>query len=200
MTTFTHMLGAALLAGGLCSAATAQTTVLHFAGTCDNALCTGAGADGTTPATVSASIVLTDLAWVASGAGFEASFTDASDFAYTGPRSFARAETSDVVPESIVFFSNSASVEGIVDFDIRYAGGSAYFAGDASGWGLGTFLSVGGVDMPINFESSTVAGHWTAAAVPEPSSLALLSGGLGVLAWRTGRRRGLARPARPAAA
>ena len=129
--------GVVLLAAVLSVPAQAADTVLSFAGTCQNKLCLASGADGSAPATVSARITLSDLTWVASGSGFEASFTDIKAFAYTGPKAFALADSSDVVADRSVFFSRSASVDGIVDFDITYAGGSAYFAGDALGWGWG---------------------------------------------------------------
>jgi len=185
---FARCRGLVLLAAMLSVQAQAADTVLSFVGTCQNSLCSASGADGSTPATVLARITLSDLTWVASGTGFEASFTDVKDFAYTGPKAFALAATSDVVADQSVLFSTTASVDGIRDFDITYAGGSAYFAGDATGWGLGIYfpLVVGGVIVPtpLNVESSTLAGQWRVSAVPEPAALGLLCAGLGLLGWR----------------
>lgn len=191
--------GLVVLAAMVCAQAQAADTVLSFVGTCQNSLCSASGADGSTPATVSARITLSDLTWVASGTGFEASFTDAKDFAYTGPKAFALPGTSDVAADRSVFFSTTASVDGLRDFDITYAGGSAFFAGDATGWGLGIYvpLVVGDVIVPtpLNVESSTLAGQWRVSAVPEPAALGLLGAGLGLLAWRGRAWRGQ-RPAR----
>jgi len=196
---FARCRGLAVLVVMLSGQAQAADTVLRFVGTCQNSLCSASGADGSAPATVSARITLVDLSWVASGTGFEASFSDVKDFAYTGPKAFALPGTSEVVADRSVFFSTTASVDGLRDFDITYAGGSAFFAGDATGWGLGIYLPlvVGGVIVPtpLNVESSTLAGQWRVSAVPEPAALGLFCGGLALLGWR-GRR---AVPARLAA-
>lgn len=181
------ILALSLLIAGLGNAAHAADTVLKFSGTCDNATCSSAGANGTVPATVSAQITLSDLTWVAQDNLFAASFTAAKDFSYQGPAKFVHAENSGLMEAKTSFLSKNASVAGITDFDIIFADGGAYFAGDSTGFGLGSFVVVI-LPIPINFESSTQAGLWAVASVPEPESYAMLLAGLGLLGLKSRRR------------
>lgn len=182
---------AVLLATLAAAPARAEDTVLTFSGACDNSRCRGNGVDGTTPAHATATITLSDLAWEAAGDGWVATFSDAFDLGYQGAASFLIPGSTEVDASRTRFFSRSASVDGIVEFDITWGvGGGGYLAGDATGWGLGvySYVDVGGVPIPLpmNLESSTVAGVWqeAAAVVPEPASAGLLSAGLVLLAWR----------------
>lgn len=182
------ILAISLMIAGLSNSALASDTVLNFFGTCDNDLCTSSGANGTVPATVTASITLTDLTWIAQNGVFVADFSSVKNFSYQGPKKFALANTSGVSMAGTEFISSTASVEGMSSFDISYADGAAFFAGDTTGWGLGFYLATSGGYLPMNFESSTRSGQWTVASVPEPESYALFLAGLGLMGAVARRR------------
>lgn len=162
----------------------AADTVLQFSGLCDNNTCSSLGPNGTTPAHAVASVTLSDLGWVADGGLYYATFSAVKNFSYTGPAKYALAANSSPILNGTGFVSTSASVEGITEFNIHYADGAAFFAGDQAGWGLGFYYQ----GLPMMFESSTQAGQWRVSAVPEPESYAMLMIGLGLVGW-VGRRR-----------
>ena len=131
------ILAFSIVVAGLSNSALAADTVLSFYGACDNDKCKSYGVDGSAPASAVASITLTDLAWVAQGNSFVASFSAVKDFSYSGPQQHVAANSSGVELAGTGFSSSSASVAGINSFEISYADGAGFFAGDDTGWGLG---------------------------------------------------------------
>jgi PEP-CTERM motif len=195
-----NWMGLALVAATFSGQATAADTTLTFSGLCITQNCRGIVADGTTPASVTATLTLSDLTWIArAGGGYEASSSNAFNFGYSGPDSVQPVGTVSVNRSKSYFYSSTPSIGGIYDFDILLgepvgpAPALLYLSGNSSGWRWGGFslFPIGGVLIPFRFDihRSTILSQWSVSAVPEPASYGLMGFGVGTLIWLARRRK-----------